>query len=152
MNARTERFERGASVLRLLSMNHRGHWAKDDDVRAEWVDWGRVMGAIIRAKRGPMSVPVRIVIGVHWPDSRVRDSANYSQTGKAIVDGLVRSRLIADDRDTFVVGPDMRRIPKSEGGMRVVVVITETSLDAELAESMKTADSIERRNPKGRTA
>lgn len=155
MTRRVEKIERAASTLRLLSMNRRGHWAKDDDVRDEWVDWGRVMGSIIRAKRGAMSVPVRIVVAVHWPDNRVRDSGNYAQTAKAIVDGLVRSRLIADDRDTFVVGPDMRRIPKIKGDplMRVVVLIAETSIADEVSEITKMTDStVERHDTESRSA
>ena len=119
----------------LLTMNRRGHWAKDDDLRVNWKTWGRRMGAIAKAQRGAMQTPVKITVAIYWPDRRVRDAANYSQTAKAIVDGIVQSKFVSDDRDTLVVGPDMRRIPyrADKRTRQIVVVLEETSIDAELA-------------------
>lgn len=135
MSARVEVLSRDFDHLELLTMNRRGHWSKDDDARKAWKQWGRIMSAIIKAKRGSMQTPVKITIALYWPDRRVRDSNNYAQTGKAIVDGFVQSGLLSDDRDSMVIGPDMRRIPKHKDRTRrsLIVVIEETTIDAELA-------------------
>jgi hypothetical protein len=133
---RVEAFSREfSSVVPLLTMNRRGHWAIDDDARKNWKTWGRRMGAITKAQRGAMDEPVKITCAIYWPDRRRRDVGNYTQTAKAIVDGIVLSGLVSDDRDTVVVGPDMRRIPfrGDRTHAQVIVIIEETSIDAELA-------------------
>lgn len=117
----------------LLTMNRRGHWAKDDPDRAWWRDFGRVHGIMLKARGGPIPTPVRVVVSIHWPDKRHRDSNNYAQTGKAIVDGLVTSGLLPDDDDKHLVGPDMRRIPKHGDHLYLSVVIYTTELAHEAA-------------------
>lgn len=140
---RVEGFSRTIHGVPLLNMNRRGHWAKDDDARKDWKNWGRMMGAVVRSRRGVMTTPVRIIVCLYWNDRRVRDAGNYGQTGKAIVDGLVQSRLVPDDRDTMVVGPDMRRIPKSGDPInRLSVIIQETTIAGELATITNIADRI----------
>jgi hypothetical protein len=55
---------------------------------------------------------IRIVVTVRFPDLRRRDVSNlYPYVAKPIVDGLVDARLIPDDDDRHVVGPDLRRDP-----------------------------------------
>lgn len=118
----------------LLTMNRRGHWAKDDVARQRWKRWARLMGRIARKQRGALRTPVKITVAIYWPDRRRRDIGNYSQTAKAIVDGIVESGFVSDDRDTLVIGPDMRRIPwrSDRANCSLVVIIEETSIDAEL--------------------
>lgn len=135
MSARVEVLSRDFGHVELLTMNRRGHWANDDTARKDWKHWARIMSAIIKAQRGSMQMPVKITIALYWPDRRVRDSNNYAQTGKAIVDGFVQSGLLSDDRDSLVIGPDMRRIPKHKDrtSRSLIVIIEETTIDAELA-------------------
>jgi hypothetical protein len=104
------------------------------------------MCAMIRSARGPMQTPVKITCAIYWPDNRLRDAGNYTQTAKAIVDGIVQSRLVSDDRDTLVIGPDMRRIPKrADRQQRIVtIIIEETSIEAELAAIERAAQRSER--------
>lgn len=44
-------------------------------------------------------------------DRRHRDPANYLDTAKACVDGLVDAGVVADDSAAYVLGPDMRLGP-----------------------------------------
>lgn len=53
-----------------------------------------------------------------------RDVGNYYGTAKAIVDGLVDANLLAEDNDTVLIGPDMRR-EYPNGPARVTVTIKE---------------------------
>jgi hypothetical protein len=56
---------------------------------------------------------IRIVVTVRFPDLRRRDVSNlYPYVAKPIVDGLVDARVIADDDDRHVIGPDLRRDPE----------------------------------------
>lgn len=66
---------------------------------------------------------VRIVLTVRFPDKRRRDVGNlYPYVAKPIVDGLVDARLVYDDDDTHVVGPDLRRDP-DRGPLRIRIDI-----------------------------
>lgn len=52
----------------------------------------------------------RIVITARFPDLRRRDVSNlYPYVAKPIVDGLVDARVLPDDDDRHVIGPDLRR-------------------------------------------
>lgn len=52
----------------------------------------------------------RIVITARFPDLRRRDVSNlYPYVAKPIVDGLIDARVLPDDDDRHVVGPDLRR-------------------------------------------
>lgn len=65
----------------------------------------------------------RIVITVRFPDLRRRDVSNlYPYVAKPIVDGLVDARLIPDDDDKHVIGPDLRRDPE-RGPHRITIHI-----------------------------
>lgn len=64
-----------------------------------------------------------ITVAIRFPTNHRRDVGNLYPTAKAIVDGLVDANLLADDDDTRVLGPDLRRhIPN--GSPLVTVTIT----------------------------
>lgn len=65
----------------------------------------------------------RIVITVRFPDKRRRDVSNlYPYVAKPLVDGLVDARVLPDDDDLHVIGPDLRR-DLEPGPHRVVIDI-----------------------------
>lgn len=73
---------------------------------------------------------VRIVLTFRFPDLRRRDVSNlYPYVAKPIVDGLVDARLIPDDNDLHVIGPDLRRDP-DRGPHRVLIDIQDLQLQA----------------------
>lgn len=127
IRGREHTFRASTSPTTLLTLNRRGHWAKDDNLRAAWRAKGERLGRGIAMRYGPMEAPVRVVVWLYWPDRRRRDTGNYALTGKAIVDGLVDGGLIPDDNDARVLGPDMRRLwpdeipPNTLQHLRVVV-------------------------------
>jgi hypothetical protein len=52
---------------------------------------------------------VRIVATVHLATKPSRwDATNWLPTAKACIDGLVDARVLADDSNRHVIGPDMR--------------------------------------------
>lgn len=65
-----------------------------------------------------------IVCTIRFPDNRRRDVGNYFPTAKALVDGLVDAKLLHDDNDKYVLGPDMRR-EYPNGPARVTLTVKE---------------------------
>ena len=64
----------------------------------------------------------QITVYVRFANNIRRDVGNYYPTAKAIVDGLVDARILPDDNDRHLIGPDMRRdLPN--GPLRVRVRI-----------------------------
>lgn len=106
---------------RLITANRRIHHMVRAEVCAYWRKLAH--DAVVR-ERGPYwTVPVRIVITFRFPDKRRRDVGNlYPYVAKPLVDGLVDAELLADDDDTHVIGPDLRR-DASVGPHRITVSI-----------------------------
>ena len=66
---------------------------------------------------------VRIILTVRFNDKRRHDVGNlYPYVAKPIVDGLVDARLVPDDDDAHVIGPDLRRDPE-KGPHRITITI-----------------------------
>lgn len=114
---------------RLVSANRRIHY----HVRAEVCDYWRTLAR--KAAEDAYGVAdvdnhwhhrVRIVIGFEFPDRRRRDVGNlYPYVAKPIVDGLVDARVIRDDDDYHLIGPDLRRVPNK--GSRIFIDIEDLS-------------------------
>jgi Holliday junction resolvase RusA-like endonuclease len=96
-------------VSQLLSANDRGHWATKEARRRYWHDLTTYMLRNDRGLPRYLDQHVHITITIAWPDRRRRDAANYYNTGKVIVDAVVRAGYLTDDSDRYVTGPDMRR-------------------------------------------
>lgn len=111
---------------RLIPANRRIHHM----VRAEvCAYWRKLAHDTAIAEYGTADVGqswhhrVRIVVTVRFPDLRRRDVSNlYPYVAKPIVDGLVDARLIPDDDDHHVIGPDLRR-DLSRGPHRICIDI-----------------------------
>ena len=111
---------------RLVSGNRRIHHM----VRAEvCASWRKLAHDVAVAAYGYADVGeawherVKITVTVRFPDLRRRDVGNlYPYVAKPIADGLVDARVIADDDDRHVVGPDLRRDP-DRGPHRILVHI-----------------------------
>ena len=114
---------------RLVSANRRIHHM----IRAEVCSYWRGLGAqLVRdnyghAEEGSWHDRVRMVITFRFPDKRRRDCHNlYGYVVKPLVDGMVDARLLPDDDDRHLVGPDVRRDPEA-GPHRITVTVEEVA-------------------------
>lgn len=111
---------------RLVSANRRIHHMVRAEVCAYWrkAAHDAAIAAYGHADVGETwHHRVRIVITCRFPDLRRRDVGNlYPYVAKPIVDGLVDARVIPDDDDHHVMGPDLRRDP-SRGPAALLVRI-----------------------------
>lgn len=111
----------------LLNANHRRHWR----VKARMVKAWRRAAAGEAGMLPPVPTPVRVTMIVHRHHDRgFYDASNYADTGKAILDGIVDAGVLPDDRNAYVVGPDMRQgEPWPAGGITVVLDPLDLELD-----------------------
>jgi len=89
-----------------LTANDRRHWHERHRITQLWraaAGWG-VRGRLraVRLQRA------HIVAVMHHGDDQRRDTANWSPTVKAVVDGLVDAGLLPDDSRWHLEGPDLR--------------------------------------------
>ena len=120
MSARTWTIEFPAGQT-LLNANDRLHWAaKARIVRRPRSDAFNLamFTEIPRLKRA------RIDCTYEPPDRRRRDAANWSDTAKPLVDGLVDAGVLIDDSSEYLDGPSMHIGDVHPGG-RIVLEITE---------------------------
>lgn len=111
---------------RLVSANRRIH----HHVRAEVCAYWRKLGHdLVTADYGYADVGqtwhqrIALTATFRFPDRRRRDTVNlYPYVVKPLVDGMVDARLLPDDDDTHLVGPDFRRDPE-HGPHRIVLTI-----------------------------
>lgn len=77
----------------------------------------RHAGAINARSQGiPAMKRAHVVVWVSWPDRRRRDAHNIYPTIKALVDGIVSdARVLPDDSDDYLIGPDLRRSADTSG-------------------------------------
>ena len=88
----------------LNNMHHR----KRAPITAELLDMGR---AHMRNTIGPQPLGNPLMgralaeVTIAWPDKIRRDSHNFMAMLKPLIDGYVKSGLIADDSDAYLIGP-----------------------------------------------
>jgi Holliday junction resolvase RusA-like endonuclease len=89
-----------------LNANQRFHWRKKANraafQRASACGAGR---AYVRAQ-GTLDGRQKCIVTIDWPDRRRRDADNL--TLKHVIDGLVDARVLVDDSDKYLIGPDRR--------------------------------------------
>lgn len=109
---------------RLVSANRRIHHYVRAEVCAYWRKLGHdlVLREYGTADAGETwHHRVRMVVTFRFPDARRRDAVNlYPYVIKPLVDGCVDARLIPDDDDLHLVGPDFRRDP-AKGPHRISI-------------------------------
>ena len=118
----------GFEPRRLVSANRRIHHY----IRAEVCAYWRKLGHdLVIAEYGYAVVGqtwhqrARITVTFRFPDRRRRDANNlYPYVVKPLVDGFVDARLLPDDDDLHLVGPDHRR-DLEIGPHRISVDITD---------------------------
>jgi hypothetical protein len=115
-----------ADAKQLVSGNRRIHHMVRAKVCAHW---RRAAHDLAIAEYGWADVGctwhqrARIVITVRFPDLRRRDVSNlYPYVAKPLMDGLIDARVLPDDDDRHVIGPDLRRDP-DRGPHRICIDI-----------------------------
>lgn len=106
--------------LALLNANRsrREHWAV---VRRAAREIRAAACFVARSQRIPLLERAHIVYVIHpSPQTRRRDPANWAESAKAAVDGIVDAGVLADDDSTRVVGPDPRLGAPVKGGQMVL--------------------------------
>jgi hypothetical protein len=95
-----------------LTANKKRHYMANAGLVRAWR--AKAQWAAARAEV-PMLWRVYIVAEVKLPLTRKglpvrrrRDPANWAPTAKACVDGLVDAKILVDDSEEYVTGPDMR--------------------------------------------
>lgn len=118
--------------LQLLSANKRIHYHQRAEAARYWRSKGRrVIGdAYGRADEGQAwHQAARIILTFRFPDNRRHDVGNlYPYVAKPLVDGFIDARLLPDDNDKHLIGPDLRRDPE-KGPHRITVQILDIPED-----------------------
>jgi hypothetical protein len=129
----------------LLNANHRRHWR----VKARMVKAWRRAAAGEAGVGSPIPTPVHVTVIVHRHHNRgYYDAGNYAPTAKAVLDGIVDAGVLPDDRNAYVIGPDLRAgEPWPAGGVTVLLepVTTATPLSdalTRLAANTKAGDPL----------
>lgn len=89
-----------------LTSNGREHWRTRAALTKLWRDSTAVLAREANVPR--YRTRVRVTAVVVCAGQRRRDIGNWYPTVKACVDGLVDARVIPDDSDRWVMGPDLR--------------------------------------------
>lgn len=119
MTARTFTVQLPAG-MELLNANRRIHWRR----RAEITKAIREAAYLLACGSVPRLQRAQITVEYRPPDRRRRDVHNLYPSAKAAVDGLVDARILPDDSDRYLIGPDMRCGDVEPAG-RLVLHITE---------------------------
>lgn len=109
--------------LPLLNANRsrRQHWAV---VRRAARDIRLAAFAAARNQRIPLLDRAHILYVIHpTPQTRKRDPANWAESAKAAVDGIVDAGVFVDDDSKHVIGPDPRLGEPVKGGQLVLHII-----------------------------
>lgn len=121
----------GFEATRLVSVNarkinhHAGHrlrmWWQQEAFDAAIREYG------VAEEGEAWHTQAHIFVWMRFPNNIRKDAGNYFPfVGKPIVDGLVRARVLPDDDDDHLIGPDMRRI-REVGPPLVRIEIQDTS-------------------------
>ncbi|MDX3239142.1 hypothetical protein PV392_26335 [Streptomyces sp. ME03-5709C] len=109
--------------VELLNANDRRIW----QAKRPLVESLRAIGKqLVIAARIPSLPAAHIFYVVHLNTRASKgDPANWYDSAKALLDGIVDAGVLPDDSDTYVVGPDPRtgpRFPLAGGRLSVVVI------------------------------
>lgn len=109
--------------LELLTLNQRMHWRRQRQLTAA-IRQASMISA--RNAKIPQLDRVHILCWVRTkPLARIRDASNWSLSAKPAVDGLVDARVLINDDNEHVTGPDMRMDGTRVPGGQLVLEIRE---------------------------
>jgi hypothetical protein len=107
---------------KFINLNARTHWAPKAQLTRAWRNAAHV--AAFNAGLPKNLQRIHVTAHIIKPTSREYDVHNLMPTLKAAIDGLVTDyRLIPDDTNKHLTGPDLRQGGKGEAG--VTITITE---------------------------
>lgn len=89
----------------ILNENQRlNRWDKAERVKAL-----KGLGIVYTLQqRHPPMEAAHCLAEIAWPNAQRRDAHNLLPTLKALIDGVVHAKLLPDDNDKYLTGPDMR--------------------------------------------
>lgn len=108
----------------FLNSNDRDHWRVTNPIKNGWIT--NAITAATEAGLPKGLAHVRIDGHIIKPHHAAYDAMNYYPTAKALVDGLTRYGLTADDSNEYVSGPFLH-----EGGKGPAAVIITISQEAQ---------------------
>jgi hypothetical protein len=94
-----------------LNSNQRLHHHVKAKRTAAWR--ARAQVAAIQAGK-PRMDRAHVRVNVALSTARKFDAGNYYPTAKACLDGIVAAGCLPDDSNEYVIGPDMRSVPKAD--------------------------------------
>jgi hypothetical protein len=105
----------------FLNSNDRDHWRVTNPIKNGWI--ANAITAATEAGLPKGLERIRIDGDVIKPRGGDYDAMNYYPTAKALVDGLTRYGLTADDSNRYVSGPYLHEGGK--GPAAIIITITE---------------------------
>lgn len=117
-----------------LSLNERAHWGRRKTLSQHY---RKAVYAACRMHLVPQLDGAYVMALVSFGSPRRRDAHNVMPTIKACVDGLVDARVIPDDSDKYLIGPDIRRVLSPDPG----IVLLVASVEAEEIQCLLSAES-----------
>lgn len=115
----------------LISANRRIHYRQRADAARYWRALGRTAILTAYGDADPGDAwhqTARIILTFRFPDLRRHDVGNlYPYVAKPLIDGFIDARLLPDDDDKHLTGPDLRR-DKTRGPHRITAVIIDPDL------------------------
>lgn len=103
----------------FLNSNDRDHWRVANPIKNGWIT--NAITAATDAGLPQGLAKVQIDGHVIKPRAGSYDAMNYYPTAKAIVDGLTRYGLTADDSNRYVEGPYLREGGKGESAIKITI-------------------------------
>lgn len=120
----------GLDPKMFVSANRRIHHMQRSKVCAYWRELGHrlITREYGHADQGEhWHQRIHMTVWFRFPNLIRRDALNfYPYVVKPLVDGFVDARLLPDDNDRHLIGPDFRRLPH-RGPHQIVVTITDSA-------------------------
>lgn len=104
-----------------VSSNDRIHWRVKAQRMKTWREAGIVWARKAKLRNLPPSKVTAELVMLAKRRARI-DPANYQDTAKAVIDGLVDAGVWPDDSSAWVTGPDMRLGGATADGVEYLIL------------------------------
>ncbi len=104
-----------------VSVNQRLHWRELRRRNRTWREAGKIWARKAKLRGLPPSHVVAELVMLTKRRNRI-DPANYQDTAKAVIDGMVDAGVWPDDSSQWVIGPDMRLGDPSSDGHELLIL------------------------------